>query len=67
MSTPLFPATAPSIPDPGAEPLIDESLDESLIDELGPDESSINDPGNEDPGSIEEDARVPLIEDDDRR
>jgi hypothetical protein len=29
------------------------------------DEDLINDPGNEDPGSIEKDALVPLIEDDD--
>lgn len=28
-------------------------------------EPLINDPGNEDPGSIEEDALVPLIEEDD--
>ena len=27
-------------------------------------EDPINDPGNEDPGSIEKDALVPLIEDD---
>jgi len=29
------------------------------------DDDLINDPGNEDPGSIEKDALVPLIEDDD--
>lgn len=29
------------------------------------DEDAINDPGNEDPGSIEKDATVPLIKDDD--
>lgn len=41
-----------TLPTPAQEPEISDNEPESLI----------NDPGNEDPGSIEEDARVPLIE-----
>lgn len=41
-----------TLPTPAQESEISDSESEPLI----------NDPGNEDPGSIEEDAQVPLIE-----